>query len=110
LLALPAHNQVAWLLLIVYYLPQLAPETDTKSPADMPWQTKESFKVDYPWAKKLAIELGCRIAHADPTFLDGVQLVESVLIKTCAKLQAMERKPKKKVHDLEFHNACRSNL
>jgi hypothetical protein len=104
------EEQIGWLLLTVFYLPQLAPETDATSPADLPWQTKDSFKSDYARAKQSAIELACRIEKASPTFLDNLAILESAFIERCSFLYKMVKKPNKKVVDGGFHNICRSLL
>jgi hypothetical protein len=104
------EEQVGWLLLVVFYLPQLAPELDTKSPADMAWQTKDSFKSDYARAKQSAIELACRLERASPSFLDSLATLESVFLNRCSLLYQMEKKPNKKVVDGGFHKICRSLL
>jgi hypothetical protein len=106
--ALPCEGQVAWLLIVVYYLPQLAPESDGRSTSENPWQLKESFKADYSRVKGIAVEFGNRLGTKCEGFFEGLEQTEKQFLKLCAEMHALEKKAKNRVTNMHFHEACRS--
>jgi hypothetical protein len=108
LVLLPDNKQLMWLLVLVYYLPELTPELQHRdAPASPIYQKSDHFREDYPRARKCALELGSFLSSRESEF--GVQLamVEGTFLNFCSRMHQVEPKIRE-VKNRSFHSQCRS--
>jgi hypothetical protein len=103
---IPKKAQLLWLLLIVFYLPQLNPEVrNPTAPASPIWQESDEFKEDYIWAKKATVELGKHLASEDPTFQIELEKKEGVFLNICARMHQSDSSAAE-VKNKSFYALC----
>ena len=101
--SLPAADDLIWIILLVHYLPDLAPETSNDE-IEYPWQTSENFKLDHDFARARAADLWSWVharAHNGPNSWD--QLTKDIKIDAWRAIeyyQHPDASPKvpKKIH------------
>ena len=87
----PTLLGLAWLILLVLYMPQLSPLVPRNAPeADSIWQQSHEFSEDYTYVKdraRLLYELCCAEGHGGPGFTALMCQIETWAWDTVQRLQ-----------------------
>jgi hypothetical protein len=103
---LSKSKQLSWLILVVFYLPQLSPEVHKDTPANEIWQSTEKFRQDYKEASTYAIGLAKYLASKHPEFMKELKNLEGHFLDMCSRLHTLEKKPGRVVSNKSFHSLC----
>jgi hypothetical protein len=104
---LPSKEELIWLLLLVYYLPELTPELQhPETPAEPLYQKSEHFSDDYIHAKRAALELANHLVIKDSDFGAEIQKQEECFLKLCSDMHGLDPRSRI-VKNRSFHMLCR---
>jgi hypothetical protein len=105
----PTPTELIWLMLVVFYLPNLDPEVnDEDAPAEVIWQTTHRFEHDYAHARDCVIKLGKYLGNEDPQFLIELEKIEEEFLNICQRFHELEGVGGREVEAEGLHVLCHS--